>query len=79
MLKKIEWSWEKLDEATCRAKVMKGWLVCHCSNDGKRNTTEAMVFVSDPEHQWVIVAPFDPSAPGTVKSKVNPADFESKL
>lgn len=79
MVKKVSWKWEKVDENTVRTKVIGGWLVHTMATlNGKNPTISAsMVFVPDRDHEWTLVPPFDPSDPGTVKPKVNPADFEA--
>lgn len=43
-------NWEKIDECTERARVHKGWLVRHWSDDG--GTRMAICFVPDPMHGW---------------------------
>lgn len=50
---KFEFKWEKLDNFTARAKVIGGWVVSTTSCF-KENISEAMVFVPDPKHEWVI-------------------------
>lgn len=54
--------WEKLDQATYRAKVFGGWLVLHTNHttitDGKKRETvqsESMVFLTDKDHEWNIL------------------------
>jgi len=85
MRKKIEWSWERLDESTYRAKVIGGWIILHTNHttitDSKKRDmvqTESMQFVPDRDHEWAIAAAFNPSNKEIVKAKVNAADFESK-
>jgi hypothetical protein len=64
MRKKIEWSWEQIDEGTWRAKVIGGWLVLHVKTfaiNGSKNynmaQSESLAFVADRDHEWTIVAP----------------------
>lgn len=59
MRKKIEFVWERLDENTGRAKVYGGWIVTITMSDAKKATSSS-VFVSDPEHGWVIIPPTMP-------------------
>ncbi len=83
MIKKISWAWEKLDENTYRAKVIGGWVLHHTICDGIASKpitrSESMIFIADSDHQWQIVAAFDPSNPGTkhTQSTVKASDFES--
>lgn len=84
MRKKIEWLWEELDKNTRRVKVIGGWIVHHdkhaLAQKGKENhilCSESMTFVSDRDHEWAIVEPFDPSKTNIEKPKVNPTDFAS--
>lgn len=51
MRKQIEWQWEQLDEVSWRSKVIGGWLLLHMSG------TESMVFVSDKDHEWIVLPP----------------------
>ena len=37
--------WEELDETTCRAAVLGGWLVVYYGIGG-------MTFIPDPNHEW---------------------------
>ncbi len=57
MRKKIEWVWEKLDETTSRAKVIGGWIIHHIMITQKGNTSESMVFISDRDHEWMVLLP----------------------
>ena len=78
MRKKIEWLWEMIDQkqedkvfyfATYRAKVIGGWLVRNFDvTYNAKSTSESMVFVPDPNHDWVIVAPFDPAKKDEAKA-----------
>lgn len=56
MRKKIEWLWERLDEATWRAKVIGGWLVKTEYAEGKLVAT-SMTFIPDRDHEWAIAIP----------------------
>lgn len=49
----MAWEWERLDEATYRAKVICGWLVLHRFP----SKSESMEFVADRDHEWTIVPP----------------------
>jgi hypothetical protein len=80
MRKKIEWSWEQLDEGTRRAKVIGGWIVNthrRCDNGKSSTFDQALVFVADRDHEWYIVQPINPSEP-VMKEAALAADFESK-
>ena len=55
MRKKFDWGWEKLDEYTYRAKVIGGWLVVNEITSTKGNCGNAMAFVPDRDHEWMIV------------------------
>lgn len=54
----MKFKWEKLAEYTRRAKVYGGWLVhvwTPVDNDSLGDVvSEAMVFIPDPKHEWVI-------------------------
>lgn len=77
MIKKMQWNWEQLDEGTRRTKVIGGWLINthrRCDNGKLSSFDQALVFVSDPDHQWVIVPPM----PDLKAEKVSLAkDFEA--
>lgn len=80
MRKRIEWEWEKLDEATYRSKVIGGWLILHVNSlavtDGKNRATsmsESMVFLPDRDHEWSIMPPIVDS---TVERSTIAKDFE---
>ena len=82
MRRKIEWKWEKLDEATYRIKVIGGWLVLHTNSiaitDGKNKSTsqsESMQFISDKDHEWTI-APSMKELEEKAKQKDISKDFE---
>lgn len=57
MMRKMEWQWELLHRnehsETSRAKFYGGWMVLTQIHDRSRLTSTS-VFVSDPNHQWVI-------------------------
>ena len=58
----MKFEWEDLHElssgiagnATVRAKVFGGWIVHHTWVLNKNEIAESMVFVPDPNHEWVI-------------------------
>lgn len=82
MLKKIAFAWEKLDEATYRAKVIGGWILLHIQHttitDSKKrdmSQCESMVFIADRDHEWQIAKPFDPSKPDV--PRITPNDFQA--
>lgn len=88
MRKKIEWQWEKLDANTLRAKVIGGWIlrcvgglqpvgIVPVKEAKTLPLSESMVFVPDRDHEWAIIAPFDPSVTSKVAPKVNAEDFAS--
>ena len=61
MRKKLEWEWETLDECTQRAKVIGGWLVMRLGavdieKNKKVQFRESLVFISDRDHDWIIIA-----------------------
>ena len=70
---RLEWEWETLDDNSCRAKVIGGWLVRHWSNDGRRITSDTMVFVADRDHEWSILTP---KADPIVERSAIAKDFE---
>lgn len=76
MRKKIEWSWEKLDENTYRAKVIGGWMVMHVTVDRKKmaSFSESLAFIPDRDHEWTIVLPIVEETP---KPRIDPRDFEA--
>lgn len=53
--------WERISEtensATARAKVIGGWLVHATQSADKKNISTSMQFVSDKDHEWIIVQP----------------------
>lgn len=57
MIRKIAFTWETVHRLehteTVRAKVYAGWLV-HTLISDRNQVSSSSVFVSDPEHQWVI-------------------------
>lgn len=67
MRKKIEWQWEKLDDATWRAKVIGGWLVKSEYCLGKTPAT-TMAYVIDRDHEWHVIPPLAPEV-ATEKEK----------
>lgn len=74
MRKRIEWDWEKVDRRTERAKVIGGWLIRSFNYKNEKSfevTAESMVFVPDSNHDWTIVAPFNPSKPEPEKVDAN--------
>ena len=71
MQKKISWEWEKIDENTARAKVIGGWILKHV--EAKQVN---LIFLADRDHEWVIVAPYNPEADlQKAQSSVRPEDF----
>lgn len=54
---KLEWKWEPLDDNTARAKVIGGWLIQSFITSNKGNVGNAMVFLADRDHTWVIRPP----------------------
>jgi hypothetical protein len=87
MRKKIEWEWEKLDDSTWRVKVIGGWLVLHVNQiivtDAKKREIEqreSMVFISDRDHEWTVVAPRALDTQKQVKeANLNALSFDPKL
>ena len=66
MRTRIEWTWERLDDNTHRAKVFGGWVVKHYSyvETEKKNVVnccESMVYVNDTDHRWHILQPLKES------------------
>lgn len=60
---KIKYEWEMMDEShknfTDRAKVFGGWIVRSftyeiAGGEDAKGTSESMVFVPDPNHEWEI-------------------------
>ena len=84
MQKKIEWQYEKLDEASYRAKGIGGWVLLHTCHttimnckDKKMVQSESMVFIPDRDHEWHIL-PVLQEVKAQLKSQVIAADFEPK-
>lgn len=52
--------WEEIEQNTKRMKVFGGWIVLHLHQqnewlyDGGEPACESMVFVPDPNHEWVL-------------------------
>ena len=46
----LDWEWEKLDDYSCRVKVIGGWIV-HTEN---KKQAISQVFVPDHEHGWIV-------------------------
>lgn len=75
MQKKIVWEWEVIDEWTKRAKVIGGWLV-HMTLQDKNKLSCCSEFISDRDHEWIIIPPFKENPADIQKDKS--ADFEPK-
>jgi len=87
MRQKIAWEWERLDNATFRAKVIGGWVLLRIAGLNKvekvidlaelkkMHLSESMTFVPDRDHDWTIAVPLSEI---TIKPTVKPEDFEPK-
>ena len=57
----MKFEWESISETqkhtTCRAKVHGGWIINCLTNvidNSGYNTSESMVFIPDPKHEWTV-------------------------
>jgi len=79
MRKRIDWTWEKLDDSTCRIKVIGGWIVHHhmmiVKGTNTNQVSESMVFVLDKDHEWSILQPLAEAK--KLENKVEASDFAS--
>ncbi len=50
MRQRLKFEWERLDEKTCRSKVIGGWILRSINPK-----SESMVFIPDNEHGWIIL------------------------
>ena len=68
MRKKFNWEWEKLDEHTCRAKVIGGWIVHVQAVTNKGSLGITSCFVADMNHEWIILPPVEKKEERTPES-----------
>ena len=53
--KKIKFEWEDLKQGALRAKVIGGWVLRSWgAYEESGSVSEAMVFISDPNHEWEV-------------------------